>query len=262
MGKRTGTGTGKRMGKHLGDRMATDPAEASHTADATETTGAAGATGATHIVWDWNGTLFHDIDAVIGATNSAFAEIGLQPITLERYRELYCVPVPRFYERLMGRLPTDAEWLMMDEVFHRHYTEHRVGCGLAEGVDALLEGWQAAGRSQSILSMYGHDQLVPLVRGFGIESRFVRVDGLTGPTGGSKSAHMVRHLAALEGVEPGRTVVIGDAVDDAVAALEAGASAVLYTGGSHSRGSLEAAGVPVVDTLAEAVEVAAGGIAG
>ena len=24
----------------------------------------------THIVWDWNGTLFHDIDAVILATNA------------------------------------------------------------------------------------------------------------------------------------------------------------------------------------------------
>ncbi|TJZ56084.1 HAD family hydrolase [Streptomyces piniterrae] len=215
-------------------------------------------THAMHIVWDWNGTLFHDIDAVIGAANSAFAEIGLEPITLERYRELYCVPVPKFYERLMGRLPTDAEWLVMDEAFHRHYTEHRVGCGLAEGVEVLLEGWQAAGRSQSILSMYGHDDLIPLVRGFGIESRFVRVDGRTGPSGGSKSEHMVRHFAALEKVDPGRTVVIGDAVDDAIAARDAGAHAVLYTGGSHSRSSLEGAGVPVVDSLAEAVEVAGG----
>ena len=31
-----------------------------------------------HIVWDWNGTLFHDIDAVIEATNASFAEIGLR----------------------------------------------------------------------------------------------------------------------------------------------------------------------------------------
>ncbi|MER6311412.1 HAD family hydrolase [Streptomyces sp. NPDC001739] len=214
---------------------------------------------ATHIVWDWNGTLFHDVDAVIGATNSAFAEIGLEPITLELYRELYCVPVPRFYERLMGRLPTEAEWLVMDETFHRHYAEHRLACGLAEGVDLLLEAWQTAGGSQSILSMFGHEELIPLVRGFGIESRFVLVEGRTGPSGGTKAAQMVRHLAALTEVDPGRTVVIGDAVDDAVAAREAGASAVLYTGGSHSRASLETAavpGVPVVDTLAEAVELA------
>ncbi|GAB2741445.1 HAD family hydrolase [Streptomyces bullii] len=206
-----------------------------------------------HIVWDWNGTLFHDIDAIIGATNAAFAELGLEPLTLERYRELYCVPVPKFYERLIGRLPTDAEWELMDEIFHRYYTEHRVACELTEGAVELLAEWVSAGRSQSLLSMYVHDELVPLVRGFGIEPHFIRVDGRTGPSGGSKAEHMVRHLKALTGVEPERTVVIGDAADDAVAALRVGARAVLYTGGSHSRASLEEVGVPVVDTLGEAV---------
>ncbi|GAB2846989.1 HAD-IA family hydrolase [Streptomyces deserti] len=206
-----------------------------------------------HIVWDWNGTLFHDIDAIIGATNAAFAELGLRPLTLEQYRELYCVPVPKFYERLMGRLPTDAEWELMDDIFHRYYAEHRVTCGLTEGATELLTEWRSAGRSQSILSMYVHDELVPLVRGFGIEAHFIRVDGRTGPSGGSKAEHMVRHFGALTGVDPERTVVIGDAADDAVAARYVGARAVLYTGGSHSRASLEAVGVPVVDTLEDAV---------
>ncbi|MFE6283074.1 HAD family hydrolase [Streptomyces sp. NPDC057877] len=206
-----------------------------------------------HIVWDWNGTLFHDNDAIIGATNAAFAELGLEPITMEQYRALYCVPVPKFYERLMGRLPTEAEWEVMDATFHRYYAAERARCGLTDGVVELLVEWGSAGRSQSLLSMYGHQELVPLVRGFGIETHFIRVDGRTGPSGGSKAEHMVRHLAALDGVAPDRTVVIGDAADDAVAALHVGARAVLYTGGSHSRASLEAVGVPVVDTLAEAV---------
>ncbi|MFF8971645.1 HAD family hydrolase [Streptomyces sp. NPDC014995] len=209
-----------------------------------------------HIVWDWNGTLFHDNDAIIGATNAAFVELGLEPITLERYRALYCVPVPKFYERLMGRLPTDAEWEVMDDVFHRYYAEHRVRCALTDGAAELLGQWRSAGRSQSLLSMYVHEELVPLVRGFGIEPHFLRVDGRTGPSGGSKAEHMVRHLQALAAVDPQRTVVIGDAADDAVAALHVGARAVLYTGGSHGRASLEEVGVPVVDTLEEAVEVA------
>jgi phosphoglycolate phosphatase-like HAD superfamily hydrolase len=217
-----------------------------------------GMRGATHIVWDWNGTLFHDNQAIIGATNAAFAELGIPSITLERYRELYCVPVPKFYERLIGRLPTDEEWEVMDAVFHRYYAEQRAGCGLTDGVPGLLAEWVSGGRSQSILSMYGHEELVPLVRGFGIEPHFLRVDGRTGPSGGSKAEHMVRHLRALTGVDPARTVVIGDAADDAIAARHVGAKAVLYTGGSHSRASLEGVGVgvPVVDTLAEAVALA------
>ncbi|MFC5149678.1 HAD family hydrolase [Streptomyces aureoversilis] len=210
---------------------------------------------AAHIVWDWNGTLFHDVDAVITATNAAFAEIGLEPITLERYRALYCVPIPRFYERLMGRLPTAAEWEHMDGAFQRHYHDHHLRCGLAEGAEKLLERWQETGGTQSIMSMYGHEDLMPLVRTFGIERRFVRVDGRTGPSGGSKAEHMARHVAGLtaEGIPAARTVVIGDALDDAVAAAHVGAHAVLYTGGSHDRAGLAGAGVPVVDTLVEAV---------
>ena len=210
----------------------------------------------THIVWDWNGTLFHDIDAVILATNASFGEIGLPPITLERYRELYCVPVPLFYERLMGRLPTDDEWEVMDEAFHRHYWALAESAGLALGARELLAEWQGAGLTQSLCSLAPHENLMPLVRTHGIERHFVRVDGRTGQSTTGKAEQMVRHLAALERVPPQRVVVIGDAVDDAVAAEHVGARAVLYTGGSHSRTSLLAAGVPVVDTLEEAVREA------
>ncbi|MBA6438510.1 MULTISPECIES: HAD family hydrolase [Streptomyces] len=210
----------------------------------------------THLVWDWNGTLLHDIDAVISATNASFQEIGLPPITLERYRDLYCVPVPRFYERLMGRLPTDEEWAVMDQAFHRHYWALAETAALAIGARQLLTEWQEAGLTQSLCSLAPHEYLLPLVRTHGIERHFVRVDGRTGQSNTGKAEQMMRHIAALEGVPPQRMVVIGDALDDAVAARHVGARAVLYTGGSHSRASLEAAGVPVVDTLEEAVREA------
>ncbi|MFE6105064.1 HAD family hydrolase [Streptomyces laurentii] len=208
-----------------------------------------------HLVWDWNGTLLDDIGAVIGATNASFAEIGFEQITLEQYRELYTVPVPKFYERLMGRLPTEDEWNMMDGAFHRHYWERAEACGLTEGAADLLAARQESGFTQSLLSLAPHEELIPIVRRHGIAERFVRMDGRTGGPSG-KSGHMVRHLRALGDVSADRVVVIGDAADDAVAAAHVGAKAVLYTGGSHSRASLEKAGVPVVDSLAEAVAIA------
>lgn len=68
------------------------------------------------------------------------------------------------------------------------------------------------------------------------------------------------------GVEPGTTShslpdmmnrhVIGDALDDAIAAAAVGVPAVLYDGGSHPSDALRSAGVPVVSTLIEAIEVA------
>ncbi|WP_371497334.1 HAD family hydrolase [Kitasatospora sp. NBC_00374] len=212
----------------------------------------------THIVWDWNGTLFHDMEAVLGASNAAFATLGVAPLTLERYREMYEIPIPRFYRRLLGRDPSQVEWEALDDVFHHRYAELSTACGLTDGVPALLSDWRAAGRSQSLLSMYEHERLVPVVEGFGLLGEFLRVDGRTGASGGRKAGHLARHLAALgPEVAPQHTVLIGDAVDDAQAALEWGLHAVLYSGGSHTRAKLEVAGVPVVDSLAEAVELAA-----
>ncbi|MEV7772685.1 HAD family hydrolase [Kitasatospora sp. NPDC086791] len=211
----------------------------------------------THIVWDWNGTLFHDMEAVLGASNAAFATIGVGPMSLQEYREQYEIPIPRFYQRLLGREPSTEEWQTLDDAFHDRYHELSLACGLTDGARELMADWQAAGHSQSLLSLYVHDKLVPLVDTFGLTGHFLRVDGRSGPAGGQKAEHLVRHLAALgEEVDPARTVLIGDAADDALAALSAGARAVLYTGGSHTREKLEPVGVPVVDTLAEAVELA------
>ncbi|GAA2157487.1 HAD-IA family hydrolase [Kitasatospora kazusensis] len=212
----------------------------------------------THIVWDWNGTLLHDMEAVVGASNAAFATLGVPPITVERYRELYCFPIPRFYALLLGRAPSQQEWTVLDAAFQERYAELSGACGLTDGAAELLAGWRAAGRSQSLLSMHEHVRLLPQVRARGIEQHFLRVDGRSGISDGTgKSGYLLRHLAALAPeVDPRRTVLIGDAADDAEAALNAGAHAVLYTGGSHTRAKLEPLGVPVVDSLAEAVEIA------
>ncbi|WP_329580611.1 haloacid dehalogenase-like hydrolase [Kitasatospora sp. NBC_01250] len=211
----------------------------------------------THIVWDWNGTLLHDMAAVVGASNAAFALVGGAPLTLEQYREMYEIPIPRFYQRVLGFQPSGAEWERLDAAFQQRYAELSSGCLLTEGAPELLAAWAAEGGTQSLLSMYEHRRLLPAVEAFGIQRHFLRVDGRTGPSHGQKAASLVRHLAALgPQVEPARTVVIGDAADDALAARQAGAHAVLYTGGSHIRANLEPVGVPVVDSLAEAVALA------
>jgi phosphoglycolate phosphatase-like HAD superfamily hydrolase len=49
-------------------------------------------------------------------------------------------------------------------------------------------------------------------------------------------------------------LVIGDALDDAAAAATLGLNCVLYNGGAYPVGQLMGAGVPVVDTLAEALK--------
>jgi phosphoglycolate phosphatase-like HAD superfamily hydrolase len=208
----------------------------------------------THIIWDWNGTLFHDSDAVIGATNEVFQPYGLGPYDIEGFREVYTRPIWVAYERMLGRPLREGEWEQLDRGFHEHYHRLMEACQLAEGALSSLRAWQEAGRSQSLLSMWGHDRLVGKVGEFGISGHFERVDGLRSASGGTKATHMVEHLRALD-LDPAKVVVIGDSVDDADAAHHVGARAILYTGGMSRRSDLELVGVPVVDSLANALDL-------
>lgn len=205
-----------------------------------------------HIVWDWNGTLFHDIDAVVGATNEVFRPYALPKLTADGFRAVYTRPIWVAYERLLGRPLTEGEWEQLDDGFHEHYFRLSDSCGLAAGAELVLTGWPG---TQSLCSMAPHGHLVPKVDSFGISRHFTRIDGLLGMTGGEKAAHMTAHIQAL-GVDPAEILVIGDSVDDGMAAKHVGARAVLYTGGMTTRADLESTGLPVVDSLADALDYA------
>ena len=58
------------------------------------------------------------------------------------------------------------------------------------------------------------------------------------------------HLA----VQARDILVVGDAIDDAIAARDAGARAVLFASGTHHRRDLLACGFPVVGELREILE--------
>lgn len=206
----------------------------------------------THIVWDWNGTLFHDIEAVVGATNEVFTPYGLPEMTADGFRAVYTRPIWVAYERMLGRPLREGEWEILDKGFHDSYFRLMAACALAADAEAALKSWDG---TQSLCSMAPHDHLVPTIEAFGIQTFFTRVDGLTGGTGGEKSAHMAAHLTAMD-ARPQEILVIGDSVDDGMAARHVGARAVLYTGGMTTRAELEAVGFPVVDTLTEALKYA------
>ncbi|MGA9595197.1 MAG: HAD hydrolase-like protein [Acidimicrobiia bacterium] len=206
-----------------------------------------------HVIWDWNGTLVDDLHVVVDAVNVSLAGFGAGPIDADDYRDHYTRPVRVFYDRLLNRAVTDDEWRRIDTTFHTNYSNglHRVA--LTEDAEAAIRAVKAAGATQSILSMWWQEDLVPEVRRHGLDDIMVRIDGNTLEGGETKAALLEMHLSHL----PARSepVLIGDATDDAHAAASAGIPAVIYDGGSHHRELLESLGVPVVGTLTEAVMV-------
>ncbi|SDZ13861.1 Phosphoglycolate phosphatase, HAD superfamily [Asanoa ishikariensis] len=209
----------------------------------------------THLVWDWNGTLLNDFALVLSATNHALATVGGPSVTADHHRRHFIRPVADYYAMVLGRAVDADEFDQLDEIFHDAYRAGLTTCALADDAVTAMRSWHG---SQSLLSMWFHEDLVPAVTAFGLDGRFRRVDGVQVALGGDrafKAGHLARHMAALE-LDGASMVLIGDSLDDADAATSVGAGCVLYTGGFTDEERLRASGHPVAGTLSEAVELA------
>jgi phosphoglycolate phosphatase-like HAD superfamily hydrolase len=216
-----------------------------------------------HVVWDWNGTLFDDLEIVVASVNVSLRSVGAPSIDPEGYRAVYQRPLHRFYETLLGRPVPPEEMQVIDRDFHDAYHALLDQARLTVDARSAVELVAGRGQTQSVLSMWWHDRLVPAVRYFGLEDYMLAVDGHRGAPGASKEHHLARHVEQLTCLFPAAVrreamTVIGDVTDDADAARAAGVGCVLYDGGSQPRAVLEASGVPVAATLVEAVEMAGG----
>jgi phosphoglycolate phosphatase-like HAD superfamily hydrolase len=214
-----------------------------------------------HVIWDWNGTLVSDLDAVVAAVNTSLAALGEPSIDEEVYRRHYTRPVRRFYESLLRRGVSDAEMAGIDAVFHEAYETLAGELQLGDDARRAVAAARAAGATQSVLSMWWHDSLETAVRRVGLEQYLVAVDGTRGGAPGrEKAEHLAGHVDRLLEMIPelrrDSVVMIGDIADDADAAQDVGIACVLFDGRSQPRAVLEGRGVPVAATLVEALAVA------
>jgi phosphoglycolate phosphatase-like HAD superfamily hydrolase len=206
-----------------------------------------------HLVWDWNGTLLDDLKLVVDATNVCLATVGGPVITADEHRRDFRRPILDYYAHVLERPVDEVEFQLLDDAFHDAYRRGVADVRLAPDALEAMAKWPG---TQSLLSMYFHDELLVEVERHGLGARLVRVDGLPGTVGGHRKATFLeRHLEALA-VDPAEVVLVGDSVDDGDAARAAGAAAVLYAGGFTDVALLKATGLPVAHSLVEAVELA------
>ncbi|MER7002093.1 HAD hydrolase-like protein [Dactylosporangium sp. NPDC000555] len=209
-----------------------------------------------HLVWDWNGTLLDDLKLVVDATNVCLATVGGPVITAEEHRRDFRRPILDYYAHVLERPVDQAEFQLLDDAFHNAYRRGMTDVQLAPDALEAMGKWSG---TQSLLSMFFHDELLVEVERRALGARLVRVDGLPGTVGGHlKADYLERHLTALS-LDPAEVVLIGDSVDDGDAARSVGASAVLYAGGFTDIALLRATGLPVAHSLVEAVNLATAG---
>ncbi len=205
-----------------------------------------------HIVWDWNGTLFNDIEITAQYNIDCLKKAGRSGLSIEDIRHNHTRPLSEFFELLLGHPLSAEELAVFIDGYSEVYDPIMYDLPLQDDALQALDKIKAAGGSQSILSMAPHDELVSLVRHNGIYERFERVEGATNMAREFKVDALREHCDRL-GVDPAQVCVIGDTIDDFDAATGVGASSVLVSTGMHTHERLVETGAPVATSLLGAV---------
>src|SRR6185436_15584954 len=100
-----------------------------------------------------------------------------------------------YYEFVLGRPVDGAEFVRLDAAFHDAYRSGLLTCRLTVDARTAIAAWAG---TQSLLSMWFHDELVPTVDSHGLTALLARVDGLRATIGGGfKAPHLEAHLREL-----------------------------------------------------------------
>ncbi len=204
----------------------------------------------THIIWDFNGTLFDDVEAGILSVNKMLFERGLKTIgSKEEYREVFGFPIIDYYRRLgfdFEREPYEVLAPLWVELYNENSKRSR----LSAGAEEALSHFEKKCVPQILLSATEIGMLREQVRGLGIEKYFENILGLGNIHAYSKKELAVSWCAENYNAKP---IFIGDSEHDAAVAKAVNAPCFLVINGHQSRGRLEGTSAVLCEDLFDVV---------
>jgi phosphoglycolate phosphatase len=200
-----------------------------------------------HIIWDWNGTLFNDVNLSIDLINNILTCMELKPLSPYGYKNIFTFPIKEYYAKAgidfnkysfekLGR-----QWIV-------EYEKRRLECRLYDGAKDVLQFIYGKGIEQSILSAYSQDNLVEIVSHFGLNNFFSHLVGLDNIYATSKIELGIDFMKRI-GNDKEEVLLIGDTVHDYEVACEIGAECILIADGHQNKEILSSCNVPVLNNI-------------
>lgn len=202
-----------------------------------------------HIIWDWNGTLFDDAPACVKTLNKILERRGLTQIDLEQYREIFRFPVKDYYE-ILGFDFSVEDWDAMAKEFHVVYFDVVRKMKLRNGIIDVLRSLRERNIPMSVLSAAETSILERFLKEYGTREFFDNVSGLTDIYASSKLEVGRNHVQNLT-VPAGEILFIGDTVHDFEVATALKCHCVLITNGHQAEQRLRECGCPVFASTEE-----------
>ena len=206
----------------------------------------------THIIWDFNGTLFDDVDAGILSVNKMLSDRGLPQIeSREAYHKVFKFPIIEYY-RDVG-FDFEAEpYTKLAPIWVELYNEYSRSSHLQSGALEVLENFKDQGVSQILLSATELSMLKGQVNDLKIGEYFSEIYGLDNIHAYSKKQLAVKWKEENADAVP---LFVGDTEHDAEVAKAIGADCVLLSCGHQSRETLDRCGCIVCDDLYNFIEL-------
>jgi phosphoglycolate phosphatase len=200
-----------------------------------------------HVIWDWNGTLFDDVDLVVEVANLMLSRRSIGTIDRARYQELFGFPVRGYYERVgfdLEREPFEDLSVEFIAEYNARWRDHQLRADARPTTEEL----HARGVTQSILSASEQDMLRTVTAYFEIDDRMTALVGIDNYHAVSKFDHGVTHVEQLPAARE-RVLLVGDTEHDHEVAMAIGVDCALIADGHAHRARLRATSAPTFDSL-------------
>ena len=197
----------------------------------------------THVIWDFNGTVYNDVDACIRSANRLLTAHGLMPFsTVTEYRERFGFPIIDYYRRMgfdFDVTPYDelaVEWV-------DYYMEETRSAHLYDGFLPAWEFFRDNGLVQILLSATEREMLSGQLELLGVRGCFDEILGQDTIHAYGKRELGVAWSAAHPDAVP---ILIGDTEHDAEVARAMGADCILLACGHRPSAALKQCGALAV----------------
>jgi phosphoglycolate phosphatase len=191
------------------------------------------------IVFDWDGTLIDSAATIVECIQSAALDMGLEAPDRERASHVIGLGLQDSLRHAVPGLPAERYFEFADH-YRRHFRARQESMSLFPGIRDLLAGMY---RSHGLAIATGKSRK-GLDRSLEAEGlrRYFSASRCADETNPKPHPAMLLEIMDELGIDPGRTLMIGDTSHDLDMAKAAGVDALAVTYGAHPEEGLRACG--------------------
>ncbi len=202
-----------------------------------------------HIIWDYNGTLLNDAYLCVEVMNEMLISRNLEPVSLEKYRNIFDFPVKDYYEKIGFDFDKESFKIVGND-FIVNYEERVQEAKIQKYAESALRNIYESGTPQSILSARMQLHLTKELENSSLKKYFTNIVGIEDQYANGKIEKGKRLIEKIN-IQRKDILLIGDTTHDYEVATETGIDSILVSNGHHSYNRLVKCDTKVLNNLNE-----------